>query len=338
MKNYHQILKINKGADKKEIKKAYRKLALKYHPDINKDPKATNIFLSITEAYEMLMSPPSTFINFQQSSVVEKEEAIAKARKEAQEKAQAYAKMKRKEFMNSDAYKQQQAEIIFLDQLSLLFMAFLIFIMPPLFYILGGFLGLGGAILILLVSWAYWFDFFSADKKFSFEELISSFKVVRQTAGFELIFMFLFCLFSFFTVFVNTVLPHEILIYITFAWLTCFLLTFLISRFIGKGGNKIAYYFLIPMTISMSILDINYVCSYEQTIEEYTYSRTTQKIKGRTQQTTMIYLSNDAYWDSFAIRFFHSESVFVGQIIEYKFEKGLFGLKVLKNYSFHDGE
>ncbi len=54
-KNYYEILNIKRDADKKTIKKAYRKLALKYHPDKNKEPNAEDTFKSINEAYEVLM-------------------------------------------------------------------------------------------------------------------------------------------------------------------------------------------------------------------------------------------------------------------------------------------
>lgn len=53
-KDYYKILGINKGANDDEIKKAYRKLALKYHPDKNKSPGAEEKFKEIAEAYEVL--------------------------------------------------------------------------------------------------------------------------------------------------------------------------------------------------------------------------------------------------------------------------------------------
>ena len=54
-KNYYNILGVSRNADKKIIKKAYRKLALKYHPDKNKSADAEDKFKSISEAYEVLM-------------------------------------------------------------------------------------------------------------------------------------------------------------------------------------------------------------------------------------------------------------------------------------------
>ncbi|XP_075160647.1 dnaJ-like-1 [Haematobia irritans] len=53
-KDFYKILGINKGASDDEIKKAYRKLALKYHPDKNKTPQAEERFKEIAEAYEVL--------------------------------------------------------------------------------------------------------------------------------------------------------------------------------------------------------------------------------------------------------------------------------------------
>ncbi len=53
-KDYYKILGISKGATDDEIKKAYRKLALKYHPDKNKAPTAEEQFKLVAEAYEVL--------------------------------------------------------------------------------------------------------------------------------------------------------------------------------------------------------------------------------------------------------------------------------------------
>lgn len=56
--DYYKTLGVGKGADEKEIKKAYRKLARQYHPDVNPDDKVSEErFKEINEAYEVLSDP-----------------------------------------------------------------------------------------------------------------------------------------------------------------------------------------------------------------------------------------------------------------------------------------
>lgn len=55
MKDYYKILGVSRNSSEEEIKKAYRELAKKYHPDLNKDdPKAEEKFKEINEAFEFL--------------------------------------------------------------------------------------------------------------------------------------------------------------------------------------------------------------------------------------------------------------------------------------------
>jgi DnaJ-domain-containing protein 1 len=56
MINYYSILYISENATELEIKKAYRKLALEWHPDKNKDIKAKEKFIEINEAYTILIN------------------------------------------------------------------------------------------------------------------------------------------------------------------------------------------------------------------------------------------------------------------------------------------
>lgn len=53
-RDYYEVLGVSKNASEDEIKKAYRQLAKKYHPDINKEPDAEEKFKEINEAYEVL--------------------------------------------------------------------------------------------------------------------------------------------------------------------------------------------------------------------------------------------------------------------------------------------
>ena len=59
MKNYYKTLNIDSKASLKDIKSAYRKLALQFHPDVNKQENAAQNFIEIAEAYEILANSAS---------------------------------------------------------------------------------------------------------------------------------------------------------------------------------------------------------------------------------------------------------------------------------------
>lgn len=56
-RDYYEILGVSRDADKEEMKSAYRRLARKYHPDVNKEAGAEERFKEINRAYEVLSEP-----------------------------------------------------------------------------------------------------------------------------------------------------------------------------------------------------------------------------------------------------------------------------------------
>lgn len=56
-RDYYETLGVSRDADKEEIKRAYRRLARKYHPDVNKETGAEDRFKEINRAYEVLSEP-----------------------------------------------------------------------------------------------------------------------------------------------------------------------------------------------------------------------------------------------------------------------------------------
>src|SRR5580704_17987399 len=56
-KDYYDTLGVKRGASADEVKRAYRKLARKYHPDVSKESNAESKFKDVQEAYEVLKDP-----------------------------------------------------------------------------------------------------------------------------------------------------------------------------------------------------------------------------------------------------------------------------------------
>jgi len=56
-KDYYDIMGVAKDATQDEVKRAYRKLARKFHPDVSKESDAESKFKEVGEAYEVLKDP-----------------------------------------------------------------------------------------------------------------------------------------------------------------------------------------------------------------------------------------------------------------------------------------
>ena len=55
MMDFYELLGVKKDATKEEIKKAYRDMVKRYHPDVNKSDEASKIIISLNEAKETLL-------------------------------------------------------------------------------------------------------------------------------------------------------------------------------------------------------------------------------------------------------------------------------------------
>ncbi len=104
MTDYHKILGLKRNATKAQIKRAYRRLALKWHPDKNKSPDAEAMFIKITEAYKVLSNPDT---NRKSRSRKTRSSSTRKQHKKTQDKS-AYKKWS--DFMAECAQKEAKRE------------------------------------------------------------------------------------------------------------------------------------------------------------------------------------------------------------------------------------
>lgn len=103
--DYYRILGIRQGASEDEIRRAYRKKAMEYHPDRNHSPEAEEMFIRVTEAYEYLTSHPHGR-NISEEEVRRNYQAWVNYRQaEARKRAEAYARATYAEFRKSPVYR-----------------------------------------------------------------------------------------------------------------------------------------------------------------------------------------------------------------------------------------
>jgi len=92
-KDYYNILGVPKGAPVKDVKAAYRKMARKYHPDVNPGDKAAETrFKEINEAYEVLSDTDKRKKYDQYGSDFDNAEAFARAREQARQQYGGYGR------------------------------------------------------------------------------------------------------------------------------------------------------------------------------------------------------------------------------------------------------
>jgi curved DNA-binding protein CbpA len=103
--DYYNILGLNRGCSVEEIKKAYRRKAREFHPDLNHSATAKDTFIMITEAYEFLL----TYSRRSASDSESYDKAMEDWRKYRQArsryKARVYSKTTYTRFRNTNFYK-----------------------------------------------------------------------------------------------------------------------------------------------------------------------------------------------------------------------------------------
>jgi curved DNA-binding protein CbpA len=129
--DYFNLLDLSTGSSVDEIKKAYRKKARLYHPDINPGPDAKDKFITITEAYDFLIS------NYEKISHTNEEydQALEDWRKYRQDRsrkrATAYARSSYSNFRNTRFYKTtrifDKTTLYFSFAISIMVMSYTIF-------------------------------------------------------------------------------------------------------------------------------------------------------------------------------------------------------------------
>lgn len=130
--DYYKILGLPAGSSIVEIKKAYRKKARLYHPDINQTPGAKDMFISATEAYEFLIAWSEKVKTDDQAYQQAMDEWRKYRQHRSRKRATAYAGKSYGAFRNTRFYKTTRI----LDSTSIIF-SFVISIMVLIYTVFG---------------------------------------------------------------------------------------------------------------------------------------------------------------------------------------------------------
>lgn len=128
---YYQILGLASDSSVDDIKKAYRKKARAYHPDLNHSPEAKDLFIKVTEAYEFLITYHQKLASDEEEFHRIMEEWRKYRRIRSQERARSYAGASYDKFKKTSLYKSTKrfdgASIITNFVLSILVFTYTIF-------------------------------------------------------------------------------------------------------------------------------------------------------------------------------------------------------------------
>jgi hypothetical protein len=334
----YKILEVNSQSSTEEIKKSYRRLAKKFHPDVNKAADAQAKFIEINEAYEFLINKrhgltyDSKRHKYTRTSKTKSWEEWSRNEKEkANKRARYYSAKKYRDFINSTFYKESQAIEDFASFGVLVLLFGLIVIFPVFLSYTYDLPGLYISLALAFFTIQVWGPMLVSGRLPGFTSISEGFRLILRLFPVR---VFMAC-FLFFVVFFTVGFHTFISIYEIFLYLVVFsfLLFYLTRNRIGQQtlSRKILRSISYALVLFSALLCINYFISFSPVEEVYTYSSTREASRhGRSVKGSMILLNNNAFDSYPSVRFFFDYDSIPGnrRKITYRVKKGILFYKV----------
>lgn len=347
MQKHYRELGVSENATLDEIKKAYRKLALKYHPDRNEQATAAEKFRAISEAYQALIAYKEYGVTAIQNetSVVSDFEYYREILRERQEREEREFA----EYMKTDRFKFFHYTDILFRTILLLFTYLFVLGIGIALFVEGGIFG--GVVGVFLL----WFALYALKKVDAQFYSISEYK--NAFVFFVTNWHLIACvpvplsILIFFRVAMNTIILSAVL-FSVYAVCVIFIIYWLRTR--GVNPKKVITASLPLFSVSLLLL-INFVFSSPTESHFYKWEFITDKV-GRTTQFQLENKQFDKEWHTRILLNFtapdnpiernmnevnhlarreHSQPFLqFDDVIELKIARGFFGIPVLKEYQF----
>lgn len=351
MSRYYKILGVSPNASEAEIKKAYRKKARLFHPDVSEQPNAEEKFVEVNEAYEYLLKRKAgkvyseTRHSYQKTQQRQKTYAEWKAKdsEKARARARHHAKMKYQTFKNTNYYKNEIALEIIGDNFMFYSLIAACIIPPFLGLARGSYAGFYFTLVIGFAGLQVWSNALKKESNIRLSLLFSSIVRILKTKVFILFTMIGINLVIFLKIVMHTMVPLEI----TFSLLIAsVIMGYQVARLhpgITKNPyNRTLYGFVIAPFVYQFFFVVNFFISGNPHTETYRYKLVMTKTyskrsnKPRYDEAPILQLKDGKYDDYLGIRLLWSpEKMRLNNTIDYNFEEGILGMKVLKSYELY---
>jgi curved DNA-binding protein CbpA len=333
---YYNILGISNDASLSQIKQAFRTRAKELHPDVNKSPNAHEQFILLLEAYEYLINQKTGKV-YTKNTTEDKtytshqrwqDSEAARAR----HRAEYFSKVKYEQFINSNYFKTVTSLNTIFEHLGFFIAAGILIPLPIILTILYGLDGFIISLLAVIITLPLMASAIRSRSSINVSEFFRAIAFVTKTRNTSIVALTVFNLFIIVKVGFQTLIPFSSLILIFVLSMSVF---YLLTRFDlkkSKRSSAVISFCYCPFVLNLLFIT-NFLFSANPGWETYSFTPMETNAEGK---LAYIHLENNRYRDFNGIRLFADFNAMKGKNkIAYKFEDGLFGFKVMKDFRFY---